>query len=33
MGARSWGYCWKWNSRSTGKNSIWTFVHRTWTSL
>jgi hypothetical protein len=33
MGARSWVYCWKWNSRSTGKNRNGTSVDRTWTSL
>jgi hypothetical protein len=33
MGNRSWGFCWKWISRYTGKNRIWTSVHRTWTSL
>jgi hypothetical protein len=29
----SWGYCWKWNSRSSDKNRIWTSVHKILTSL
>jgi hypothetical protein len=33
MGARSWGNCWKWISRSASKARIWTSVHGTWTSL
>jgi hypothetical protein len=33
MGASSWWYWWKWNSRSVGQTGIWTSIHRTWTSL
>jgi hypothetical protein len=33
MGAWSQGCCWWWNSRSTGKNRIWSSLHSTWTDL